>query len=83
QSTWVSNLQNIYSSLRTTFNISNELRLFPGETTQYTPSREISGVMAQGPSPSSNGAWTVFTAPDSAMLRTTAQTLTQQKNWTE
>lgn len=83
QSTWVSNLQNIYSSLRTTFNISNELRLFPGETTQYTPSREISGVMAQGPSPSSNGAWTVFTAPDSAMLRTTAQTLTQQENWNE
>ncbi|MCL7998851.1 cellulose biosynthesis cyclic di-GMP-binding regulatory protein BcsB [Brucella sp. 21LCYQ03] len=81
QSNWVSKLQNMYSSLRTTFNISDELRLFPGETTQYTPSREISAVMAQGPSPSSNGAWTVFTAPDNAMLRTGAQTLTQQENW--
>ena len=83
QSNWVSKIQNMYSSLRTTFNISNELRLFPGETTQYTPSREISAVMAQGPSPSSNGAWTIFTAPDSAMLRTAAQTLTQQENWNE
>jgi len=81
QSNWVNKLQNIYSSLRTTFNISDELRLFPGETTQYTPSREISAVMAQGPSPSSSGAWTVFTAPDNAMLRNAAQTLTQQENW--
>lgn len=83
QSGWSGRLHSFYTSVLKTFNVSDGLRLFPGQDAQYIPSKEISVLTAQGPSPSSTGAWTVVTAPDAVMLRQGVERLTNQTNWTK
>lgn len=80
---WSGRLQHFYANIRETFNISDGLRLFPSEAVQFIPSQAVSVLTAQGPSPSSKGAWTVVTAQDTAMLRHGVETLAQQINWTK
>lgn len=83
QSGWSERLQRFYANMRETFNTSDGLRLFPGEAAQFIPSKDVSVLLAQGPNPSSNGAWTVVTAPDTVMLQRGVENLVQQINWTK
>ncbi|MBX8802997.1 cellulose biosynthesis cyclic di-GMP-binding regulatory protein BcsB [Ochrobactrum sp. MR28] len=83
QSGWSGRLEHFYANMRETFNISDGLRLFPGEAAQFIPSKTVSVILAQGPSPLSTGAWTVVTAPDTVMLRHGVENLAQQINWTK
>ncbi|WP_421091322.1 cellulose biosynthesis cyclic di-GMP-binding regulatory protein BcsB [Pseudochrobactrum sp. MP213Fo] len=83
QSGWSGRLQNFYAAIRETFNISDGLRLFPGEDTLFIPSKSVTLLAAQGSSPSGAGAWTVVTAPDTVMLRNGMESLAQHNNWTK
>lgn len=83
QSGWYGRFQSAYSGMLEAFNMSDGLRLFPGKDALFIPSKDISVVAAQGPSPSSTGAWTVVTAPDAVMLRQGVEKLTHQTNWSK
>lgn len=81
QSGWSGRLKNFYANIRETFNLSEGLRLLPGEDVQFIPSKADSVLAAQGVGPVASGAWTIFTAPDTVMLRKGAEILTRQENW--
>lgn len=83
QTGWYGRLQNFYTGVLSAFNASDSLRLFPGNDPLFIPSKEISILAAQGPSPSQKGAWTVVAAPDTVALRQGAEQLAHQVNWTK
>ena len=57
------------------------LRFAPREEASFVPPDVVSLVMAQGLSPSENGAWLLLTAPTTDQLRQGTAAMTEQSNW--
>ncbi|NTJ44854.1 cellulose biosynthesis cyclic di-GMP-binding regulatory protein BcsB [Agrobacterium larrymoorei] len=79
---WQGQISSFEEWMRRNFDISSEtLRFLPGSEEVFTPSPNVSFMLAQGLSPGGEGVWTMATAPTSADLRTGTFAMTEQKRW--
>lgn len=79
---WRGNVSAFEDWLQRTFQVSSQtLRLLPTRDMPYHPSRDATVMIAQGPSPSGDKAWTLITSPTAELLRKGAVTLTGSPQW--
>lgn len=80
---WQGQISSLEEWMTRNFDISSDtLRFLPGSEQPYTPSPNISFMLAQGLSPNGEGVWTIATAPTSADMRSGMAAMAEQKKWT-
>lgn len=79
---WQGNVSAFEDWMQRTFQVSSQtLRFLPSRDVPYHPSRDATVMIAQGPSPSGDKAWTLITAPTESLLRQGATTFTTSPQW--
>ncbi|CAM5776810.1 cellulose synthase BcsB subunit [Labrys miyagiensis] len=79
---WRGNVSAFQDWLQRTFQVSSQtLRFLPSRGMAYHPSRDATAMIAQGPSPSGDKAWTLVTAPSAAELSAGVNTFTASPQW--
>lgn len=79
---WQGQISSLQEWMTRNFDISSDtLRFLPGSEQPYTPSPNISFMLAQGLSPNGEGVWTIATSPTSAEMRSGMAAMAEQKRW--
>jgi cellulose synthase operon protein B len=79
---WSGNVSSLQDWLQRTFELSaGNLRFLPIADVAFQPASDSAVLLAQATNPTGDGAWTLLTAPSSALLREGAKTLTAQRQW--
>ncbi len=81
---WSGQINTLEDWLKRNFDISlNSLRLTPAPEAKFSPSREASLIIAQGPSPEENGTWTVVAGRTSSELKAGILAMSARENWAQ
>jgi hypothetical protein len=79
---WQGQISSLEEWMTRNFDISSDtLRFLPSSEQPYTPSPNVSFMLAQGLSPNGEGVWTIATAPTSADMRSGMAAIAEQKRW--
>ncbi|KQR72902.1 cellulose biosynthesis cyclic di-GMP-binding regulatory protein BcsB [Rhizobium sp. Leaf341] len=79
---WLGQGSRLEAWLKSDLDLSmDSLRFLPGKEEDFSPSENVSFMIAQGRSPSGAGTWTLATGPTSASLQTGMSAMVQEARW--